>query len=103
MPVEKQQNNENTALFSNQFFEDPDEFESFVNSIVDRITNIKKAQRKHDLKVIIIGAALFLGVLTASTVLTYAGKLSSSAYTFLLGTIVGYLLTFIDKNLGGAE
>jgi len=44
--------------------------------------------------VVIVGVAAFL---------TYHGKIDGSTFTFLLGLIVGYVLTFVRDQITGPE
>ncbi len=44
--------------------------------------------------VVIVGVAAFL---------TYVGKIDGSTFTFLLGLIVGYVLTFVRDQITGPE
>ena len=44
--------------------------------------------------------ALIVGV---ATFLTYRGKIDGSTYTFLLGLIVGYVLTYVRDQITGPE
>jgi hypothetical protein len=43
---------------------------------------------------VIVGVAAFL---------TYHGKIDGSTFTFLLGLIVGYVLTFVRDQITGPE
>lgn len=66
-----------------------------VTAIAERALQAKVADtrfRVHMAWVAVLIVALIVGV---ASWLTYAGKLDGSTYGFLLGLIVGYVLTFV--------
>lgn len=55
--------------------------------------HLKKSSR------IIISAYIIVGIIAvAATFLALAGKLESEAYSFLAGTIVGYVISILSKQ-----
>jgi|GEM_PF-5057489 hypothetical protein len=48
-----------------------------------------------------VALTVVLVVVGVSAVLTYVGKVDGSTFTFLLGLIVGYVLTFIRDQIKG--
>ena len=79
--------------------DNPESVENLIETTFNRWGEMKQEGFSHQLNLIIVVGALFLSVLIASTVLVWQGVLAGSAYTFLLGTLTGYLLTFLEDFL----
>lgn len=60
---------------------------------------INKSGVRFSLGLSIIAAFIILIIVGAAGFLTYHNKIDGSTFTFLLGTIVGYLITFIQKAI----
>jgi len=73
--------------------------ESLINTLFDRWEKMQEGGRVHQRRLTIVAGILFLSVLISSTYLTHQGVLNDSAYTLLLGTLVGYMLTFLEDYL----
>jgi uncharacterized membrane protein len=65
----------------------------------------KGKEREVQLQKHMSGVAVGVVVLIvgAASVLTYLGKIDGSTFTFLLGLIVGYVLTFVRDQITGPE
>lgn len=48
----------------------------------------------------IVAVITVLSIVGAATFLTYVGKIEGSTFGFLLGLIIGYMLTFIRDEIG---
>lgn len=79
--------------------ENPDETRELIDTIFDRWQESQEQGLSHRFRLVLVVAALFLAVLIASSYLTQQQILPGSAYTLLLGTIIGYLLTFLEDYL----
>ena len=68
-----------------------------INSTLKSWAEIQKGELKYS--AVRIGAVIILlaGIIGTATWLTSIGKLDSSGLIFLLGTVTGYLLTFLTK------
>lgn len=79
--------------------ENPDDTKEVIDTIFERWQESQEQGLAHKFRLILVVALLFLAVLIASSYLTQQQILPSSAYTLLLGTIIGYLLTFLEDYL----
>lgn len=79
--------------------ENPEETEELIDTLFNRWQESKEQSLRHRWKMILIVAGLFIAVLISSSILTYTQILQGSAYTLLLGTLIGYLLTFLEDYL----
>lgn len=50
-----------------------------------------------------VAVSIVVLVVGVASVLTYVGKIDGSTFTFLLGLIVGYVLTFLRDQITGPE
>jgi hypothetical protein len=50
-----------------------------------------------------VALAVVVFIVGVAGVLTYKGKIDGSTFTFLLGLIVGYVLTFVRDQITGPE
>ena len=46
--------------------------------------------------------ALITGIIIASTFLTWIGRVGGETYAFLMGTVIGYLISILTKITGGS-
>lgn len=79
--------------------ENPEEAERLIDTVFERWGVMKKEGLQHQWRMILVVGGLFTIVLIASSILTYVGTLQGSAYTLLLGTLIGYLLTFLEDYI----
>lgn len=50
-----------------------------------------------------VAVSVVLVIILVAAFLTYHGKIDGSTFTFLLGLIVGYVLTFVRDQITGPE
>ena len=58
---------------------------------------------KHRERIVYTAAVAFLGVVIVSAFMTWQNALSGDAFTFVLGTLFGSILTFLQTMLGGSQ
>lgn len=103
--VVESQTPENQTILT-PMIENPDDAEKVVSTIGDEATRILTEVRESTRvnvrqRLYLSGMVVFiiLVVLLALTVLTFQGVISGSVFAFSLGTLIGYLLTFLDDYL----
>lgn len=79
--------------------ENPEETEKLISTIFDRWSQMNQNGFKHQQRMIFVVGGLFTVVLLAASSLAFVGTLQGSAYTLLLGTMIGYLLTFLEDYI----
>jgi len=60
----------------------------------------KRSYFKHQQRIVIIAAVTFLLVISISAWMTFSNALSGDAFTFVLGTLFGAILTFLQNMIG---
>jgi len=50
-----------------------------------------------------VAVSVVIAIIGVAAFLTYKGKIDGSTFTFLLGLIVGYVLTFVRDQITGPE
>ena len=63
----------------------------------------KEREVKHQRYMALVAISVVVLIVGASSFLTYRGKIDGSTFTFLLGLIVGYVLTFVRDQITGPE
>jgi hypothetical protein len=63
----------------------------------------KKKKYRHRLWIVVISASTFLIVITLSAVMTIYNALSGDAFTFVLGTLFGSILTFLQNMISDQD
>jgi hypothetical protein len=58
---------------------------------------------RHSKHMSLMATALVVLIVIVAASLTYVGKIDGSTFTFLLGLIVGYVLTFVRDQITGPE
>lgn len=76
--------------------ENPTEAEQLVETIGEQFATSKKVSIRGDLYLSIVATTVVLFVLAAVTFLTYREIISGSVFAFALGTLIGYLLSFLE-------
>jgi xanthine/uracil permease len=71
-----------------------DKVNETINNIADKIFKHQEQERKFSIKMSFLLATLIIFIVIIASVLTYYNKIDGSTFTFLLGLIVGYILTF---------
>ena len=70
---------------------------SLIKSTADKWLEIKKTTLGFNTKMALFASLIILMIIGSAGWLTYEGKIDGSTFTFLLGLIVGYALTFIQN------
>jgi len=70
-------------------------FIKIVESVAEKSLTSKKADARFRIQMAWVAVAIVTLIVVAASVLTFQEKLDGSTYGFLLGLIVGYVLTFI--------
>lgn len=92
-------------------------FIDVVNVIADRVDPLidllttwteqsiksQEATASHQVRMAWVVVSVVGLVVVVAAALTYLGKLDGSALTFLLGLVVGYVLTFVRESLNPGE
>ena len=60
-------------------------------------------EKRFRLKMSWVALSFVAFIVAIAAFLTYRGKIDGSTFTFLLGLIVGYLLTFVRDQITGPE
>lgn len=81
-----------------------------ANSIITLITGTmdkyqagQKEEIRYELHMAWAALSLVFFIVGVAAFLTYKGKIDGSTFTFLLGLVVGYVLTFIRNQISGPE
>lgn len=72
-----------------------------ISEIIKGVSTSMVETPKHKFRSTLAIFTLLGIVILLSSVLCYVGKISGEAVTFLMGTIVGYLFTFLQKYVVG--
>lgn len=84
---------------------------SIVNAVADRAENLVKlitaisegsrkaqeARAQFSIRIAWVAVVVVLLIVGVSGFLTYVGKVDGSAFSFLIGVVIGYLLTFLRE------
>lgn len=70
---------------------------SLIKNTADKWLEIKKTTLGFNTKMSLFASLIILMIVGSAGWLTYEGKIDGSTFTFLLGLIVGYALTFIQN------
>ena len=68
-------------------------------SISEKSMQAKEVEAKFRVKVSWIAVGIVMFIVLIAAILCYVGKLDGSTFGFLLGTVVGYVLTFVRDSL----
>ncbi len=88
--------------------------ETFIEHLADRYLSYKKneaeadqkyleAASRHNRNMVITLVVFLIAIVLGMSYLTLDGKVSGDALLFLVGTITGYILLFIQKLLMGTK
>ncbi len=72
---------------------------AMVTAIMDRLTTAQAARSRFTFWMTIVAGVVILAIVGVAAGLTYCGKIDGSTFTFLLGLVVGYTLTFIRDSI----
>lgn len=70
-----------------------------ITNIAEKYIAIQEREVEFSIKMGIIAVAVVTLIIISAAVLTYYGKIDGSTFTFLLGLIVGYVLTFVKDAI----
>ncbi len=66
-----------------------------INTLADKSLRTREAEGRFKIRMAWIVAGLVVFIVGGAGVLTYFGKVDGQTFGFLLGLVVGYVLTFI--------
>lgn len=72
---------------------------SIITTITERSLKSKESESRFRTKMSIGAAIVIIFVVLVAGGLTYVGRVDGSTFSFLLGTIVGYVLTYIREAI----
>ena len=76
---------------------------SLLGATVDRYQKGKEAEARFSIHMAWVAVLVVTLIIGVSAFLTYLGKVDGATFTFLLGLIVGYVLTFIRDAIKTPE
>ncbi len=76
---------------------------SLIEIITTKLLSSKEVDTKHSLKMAYVAVFLVSFIIVVTGLLTYLDKIDGSTFTFLMGLIVGYVLTFVREAIFPAE
>ena len=86
--------------------EHPKEVSELVNgiasAIVDSLVKLNETKNRHERRLAYLIAGLLALIIIAGAALTWSGRLDPAAFGFLVGPIVGGLLTYLIESLSPA-
>lgn len=74
-----------------------------ISTSVDRYQSGQEREIKFQVHMAWIAVSVVFSIIGVAAWLTYLGKVDGSTFTFLLGLIVGYVLTFIRDQIKSPE
>tara|TARA_R110002050_G_C8589190_1_gene484465 strand:- start:70 stop:510 length:441 start_codon:yes stop_codon:yes gene_type:complete len=90
----KQKNNPINLLSENA-----DNLISLIKNSADKWLEHKKTSIGFSINMALFAAIIIISIVGSAGWLTYVGKIDGSTFTFLLGLIVGYALTFLQNMI----
>ena len=70
-----------------------------ITTVSERSLKSKEANARFSMRMTIAAIFVVSLIVCVAGALTYVGKLDGASFTFLLGLIVGYLLTFLRDSI----
>ena len=70
-----------------------------ITTIADRYSKANEFEMKFRIRMARVAVFVVFGIVGIAGFLTYQGKVDGSTFGFLLGLIVGYVLTFIRDSI----
>jgi hypothetical protein len=74
-----------------------------ITTTLDHRQKEQESEIKFQIHMSWTGVSVIFLIVLVSAFLTYKGKIDGSTFTFLLGLIVGYMLTFVRDQIKGGE
>jgi len=73
--------------------------ESLLDNFSENFGEYAERKQEHKLSVMKSAGGIFALILIIASILVVNGSISGSSYTLLLGTLLGYFMTFVDDYL----
>lgn len=70
-----------------------------ISTITEKHIQVKETEARFSVRMAWLAVAIVALIVIVSGLLTYLGKIDGSTLTFLLGLIVGYVLTFVRDSI----
>jgi len=70
-----------------------------ITNIAEKYIAIKEGEVKFSIYMGLLAVGVVTLIVISSAILTFYGKIDGSTFTFLLGLIVGYVLTFVRESI----
>ena len=70
-----------------------------VKQVAEHVLQSQQARSRFSLHMSLVAGGIVTLIVVAAGLLTYAGKVDGSTFGFLLGLVVGYVLTFIRDSI----
>jgi len=74
-----------------------------ISEITEKWIKIKENESRFSIRMSIIAVIVVAMIIIVAAILTFFNKIDGATFTFLLGIIVGYMLTFIKEAIHTAE
>lgn len=66
-----------------------------IKNWAEQSLKTRQSERKYQMRMTVIAVGLVAFIVVTASVLTYLNRMSGSTLSFLLGLVVGYVLTFV--------
>jgi hypothetical protein len=83
--------------------EKADPIVKLLNTTIEGFQNAKEREVRFQTQMSWVAVSIVFLIVGVAGFLTYRDKIDGSTFTFLLGLIVGYVLTFIRDQITGPE
>ena len=70
-----------------------------IKNFADKWIDIKETESKFSMRMSILAVFVVSFIVAVAAILTYFNKIEGATFTFLLGMVVGYMLTFIREAI----
>ena len=70
-----------------------------ATQLLERAMHAQEAKARFSIRMSLLACGVVLVIVMAAGILTFTGKIGGSTFTFLLGLVVGYILTFIRDSI----
>lgn len=72
---------------------------ALIESISSRVLESRQARARFTIRMAWLAAVVMVVIVLVAATLTYLGRIDGSTFTFLLGLVSGYLLTFVQNAM----
>jgi len=76
---------------------------NLINGMMEQHQKGKEREERFQMRMARTALLMVMGIVIIAAFLTYYGKIDGSTFTFLLGLVVGYVLTFVRDQITGPE